>query len=95
MIQNASFFLALRYLRPKRNFVSVITLVSLVGVAVGVLMMIVVRSVMAGFEADFRDTLMGSNPHIMLRPDGKDAAARWPGVLEKLQAQPGVLSAVP
>ncbi len=95
MIQNAPFFLALRYLRPKRNFVSVITIVSLVGVAVGVLMMIVVRSVMAGFEADFRDTLMGSKPHLLLKPESDEAAARWPQVLEKLQAQPGLVSAVP
>lgn len=95
MTQNAPLFLALRYLRPRRNFVSVITLVSLAGVAVGVLMMIVVRSVMAGFEADFRDTLMGSKPHILLSPGGEDAAAQWHHVLEVVQSQPGVKSAVP
>lgn len=95
MTHNAPLFLALRYLRPKRSFVSVITVVSLLGVAVGVLMMIVVRSVMAGFEADFRDTLMGSKPHIMLRPDDAAPATGWEEVLKKAQALPGVVSAVP
>jgi lipoprotein-releasing system permease protein len=97
MLSQAPFFLALRYLKPRRSFVSVITLVSILGVAVGVLMMIVVRAVMVGFEADFRETLMGSKPHVLLRqeagqsPGGPD----WPGVLPLAKKQPGVLSATP
>ena len=59
MAKDASTFLARRYLRPKRSFVSVITIISLLGVAVGVLMMVVVKSVMLGFDADFRETLLG------------------------------------
>ena len=43
-------FLALRYLRPKRTFVSVITLISVVGVMLGVAVMIIVISVMSGFD---------------------------------------------
>ena len=42
MLSNVTFFLARRYLRAKRSFVSVITIISILGVAVGVLMMIVV-----------------------------------------------------
>src|SRR5581483_8230639 len=41
--------LALRYLRPKRTFVSVITLISVLGVALGVAVLIIVISVMSGF----------------------------------------------
>jgi lipoprotein-releasing system permease protein len=97
MLSQAPYFLALRYLKPRRSFVSVITMVSILGVAVGVLMMIVVRAVMVGFEADFRETLMGSKPHVMLRqeagqsPGGPD----WPGVLPLAKQQPGVLTATP
>jgi len=43
-------FLGLRYLKPKRTFVSVITLISLSGVAIGVWVLIVVIAVMSGFE---------------------------------------------
>ena len=79
MATNASTFLALRYLRPKRSFVSVITIVSLLGVAVGVLMMVVVKSVMLGFDADFRETLLGAEPHLLLEQKKGDGG--WKGVV--------------
>jgi ABC-type lipoprotein release transport system permease subunit len=47
-----SFFLALRYLKPKRTFVSIITLISMVGVMLGVTVLIVVISVMTGFDRE-------------------------------------------
>ena len=43
-------FLALRFLRPRRTFVSIITVLSWLGVVAGVLVLIVVQSVMRGFE---------------------------------------------
>ena len=96
MLSQAPFFLALRYLKPRRSFVSVITLVSILGVAVGVLMMIVVRAVMVGFEADFRDTLMGTKPHVLLRQDaGQGPGPDWQAALSQVKGQPGVLSATP
>src|SRR3954466_5557579 len=62
--------LALRYLRPKRTFVSVITLISVAGVALGVAVLIVVISVMSGFDKQLRDTILGFNAHIeILVPD--------------------------
>ncbi len=92
MPQDAPTFLALRYLRPKRSFVSVITLVSLAGVAVGVLMMIVVKSVMLGFDADFRETLLGAEPHLLLEREA-GAEDDWQEVLAKARAHPQTLSA--
>src|ERR1041385_4788173 len=56
--------LALRYLRPKRTFVSVITLISVAGVALGVAVLIIVISVMSGFDKQLRDTILGFNAHI-------------------------------
>lgn len=56
--------LALRYLRPKRTFVSVITLISVAGVALGVAVLIVVISVMSGFDKQLRDTILGFNAHL-------------------------------
>lgn len=97
MPSQASLFLALRYLRPRRSFVSVITLISVLGVAVGVLMMVVVRAVMLGFEVDFRETLMGSEPHVLIsRAEAAgDGAASWQEALEKMKSRPGVVSAAP
>ncbi len=89
-VPNASTFLAVRYLRPKRSFVSVITVVSLLGVAVGVLMMIVVKSVMLGFDADFRKTLLGSEPHLILEGSVADqpAPADWQAVKAGIERHP-------
>ena len=57
-------FLALRYLRPKRTFVSIITLISILGVALGVAVLIIVISVMSGFDHDLRSKILGFNSHL-------------------------------
>jgi len=70
--------LALRYLRPKRTFVSVITLISVLGVTLGVAVLIIVISVMSGFDQQLRDKILGFNTHIKILPRAetmKDYAA--------------------
>jgi len=57
-------FLGLRYLKPKRTFVSVITLISLSGVTIGVWVLIVVIAVMSGFDRELREKLMGMHAHV-------------------------------
>ncbi|MGH7977330.1 MAG: ABC transporter permease, partial [Limisphaerales bacterium] len=59
-------FLALRYLRPKRTFVSIITLISVLGVALGVAVLIIVISVMSGFDHDLRSKILGFNSHLKI-----------------------------
>ena len=82
-------FLALRYLRPKRTFVSIITLISILGVALGVGVLIIVISVMSGFDHDLRGKILGFSPHVIIKRDGEllqDSAqlmrviAQYPGV---------------
>lgn len=58
--------LALRYLRPKRTFVSVITLISIIGVMLGVAVLIIVISVMTGFDRKLRDKLVGFSAHVRI-----------------------------
>jgi lipoprotein-releasing system permease protein len=58
--------LALRYLRPKRTFVSIITLISVLGVMLGVAVLIIVISVMSGFDHDLRDKILGFNAHLKI-----------------------------
>ena len=60
--------LALRYLRPKRTFVSVITLISVLGVTLGVAVLIIVISVMTGFDQQLRDKILGFNTHLKVVP---------------------------
>src|SRR5579863_6558407 len=56
--------LALRYLRPKRTFVSIITLISVLGVTLGVAVLIIVISVMSGFDRQLRDKVFGFAAHL-------------------------------
>ena len=61
-------FVGIRYLMAKRdrNMLGVITLISVGGVAVGVMALIVLLSVMGGFEADFREKITGSKAHVVI-----------------------------
>lgn len=59
--------LALRYLRPKRTFVSIITLISIIGVMLGVAVLIIVISVMSGFGHDLRQTVFAFNAHLRVQ----------------------------
>ncbi len=60
--------LALRYLRPKRTFVSIITVISILGVMLGVAVLIIVISVMSGFDHDLRDKFFGFSAHLKVLP---------------------------
>ena len=79
--QSFSLTLALRYLNPKRTYFSLITLVCLLGVAVGVMVLIVVLAVMAGFEREVKSRLLGFSPHIELRKEGVLASTRDGGAV--------------
>ena len=70
MSSKFSLFLALRYLKPKRTFVSIITLISVIGVTLGVAVLIIVISVMAGFEAKIKEVVLGFEPHITVEKTG-------------------------
>ncbi len=61
-------FIGLRYLRAKRSeaFVSLLTLFSGIGIAIGVMTLDIVLGVMTGFEEDLRDRIVGFNPHVLV-----------------------------
>jgi lipoprotein-releasing system permease protein len=92
--------LALRYLRPKRTFVSVITLISVLGVTLGVAVLIIVISVMSGFDRDMREKVFGFNAHITISQF--DKAARRPvpmtnaaAVMKAVAGRPGIKGCSP
>jgi lipoprotein-releasing system permease protein len=62
-------FLARRYLKPKRNTVSVITCISIIGVTLGVAVLIVVLAVMTGFTDLMRDKLLDTSAHLQIYND--------------------------
>ncbi|HEY2386641.1 MAG TPA: FtsX-like permease family protein [Candidatus Binatia bacterium] len=86
----------LRYLRARRKeaFISLITVISVVGVMIGVMTLNIVLAVMTGFEEDLRDRILGFNPHIVLVSYA--GAIRDPDtVLSKVRDTKGVLAAEP
>jgi lipoprotein-releasing system permease protein len=86
--------LALRYLRPKRTFVSVITLISVLGVTLGVAVLIIVISVMSGFDHDLRQKILGFNPHI--RVVEADRTMRdYPAVSRRVASNRNVTAVAP
>lgn len=87
-------FLALRYLRPKRTFVSVITLISIVGVALGVAVLIIVISVMSGFDHDLREKILGFNAHLTVSQPGT-AMGNYQAVADKIATNPNVRGVSP
>ena len=78
-------FLALRFLRPRRNFVSIITLLSLLGPLLGVAILLIVSSVMAGFDQNIKRGIMEMSAHITVLPDSRTGFFQNPDtILERL-----------
>jgi lipoprotein-releasing system permease protein len=84
MFKPYEWMLARRYLRSRHNerFVSLISWSSAVGVAIGVAALIVVLSVMYGFDAELKDRILGFSSHVDIQgPD--DALEDWQQWLKK------------
>ena len=88
-----SFFLALRYLQPKRTFVSIITLISVLGVMLGVMVLILVISVMTGFDRELRQKVIDFDTHILISTE--DVLRNWRDLTVKVRNTPGVVGTAP
>jgi len=89
-----SLFLALRFLKPKRTFVSVITVVSVLGVTLGIAVLILVISVMTGFDLELRRKVLSFDPHVVISAGGAPLA-EWREMAPKLGAYKGVSHSAP
>jgi lipoprotein-releasing system permease protein len=90
-----SYFIALRYLRPKRTFLSVITLISIIGVVLGISVLIIVISVMTGFERELERKVIGFEAHITISPDPNSFVSNWRDAVKIAEKTPGVVAATP
>jgi lipoprotein-releasing system permease protein len=93
---NYELFIGLRYLRARRQetFISLITVISVLGVMIGVMTLNVVMAVMTGFEETLRDRLLGINAHIALLKSG-DQLSEYKELLQQVVKQEGVVAASP
>ena len=86
--------LALRYLRPKRTFVSVITLVCVLGVTLGVAVLMIVIAVMTGFGEQLRERIVGFSAHVRVEAPGRPLAD-WKRLAAVVSTNPAVRSVAP
>jgi lipoprotein-releasing system permease protein len=96
MINPVELFVGLRYLRAKRRtrFVSFITLISLVGIALGVAALIVILSVMNGFEGELRNRLLSMSAHGTVTA-ATGVTEDWTMLVDEIRAEPGISAAAP
>lgn len=86
--------LALRYLQPKRTFVSIITLICVAGVTLGVAVLIIVISVMTGFDRQFRERIIGFSAHVKIERRG-GPVENWRPLMDWLEHHRGVRAVAP
>src|SRR5687767_4657677 len=93
---NYELFIGLRYLRARRQetFISLITIISVLGVMIGVMTLNVVMAVMTGFEETLRDRLLGINAHVALVKSG-DQLRDYDKLVGEVEKEQGVVAASP
>ncbi|MBI3695615.1 MAG: ABC transporter permease [Acidobacteria bacterium] len=91
-------FIARRYLRAKRKqaVISVITAISIVGVAAGVMALIVALAINNGFRQELQDHLLGATSHVnLLELERGRGIENWPAFLGRFRGLPHVVSVAP
>lgn len=89
-------FVGLRYTRAKRknHFISFISMTSMVGIALGVAALIIVLSVMNGFQAELRSRILGVASHIEIT-ENTNKLSNWESLAEQVDTQPNVKASAP
>ncbi|MFC1621460.1 lipoprotein-releasing ABC transporter permease subunit [Candidatus Omnitrophota bacterium] len=89
------FWISFRYLVSKRRekFISIISLISIMGVALGVTALIVVLAVMSGFDHDLREKIVGTNSHIIIEKDG--GIENYNQLVDEINKMPHVVASAP
>ncbi|MBZ5603527.1 MAG: ABC transporter permease [Acidobacteriia bacterium] len=92
------FFIASRYLRAKRKqvVISVITLISVIGVAAGVMAMVIALAINSGFSSTLQKNLLGATAHVMIQEKTQgEGILGWEQIAVRLAKLPHVISAGP
>ncbi len=80
-------------MKPKRTFLSIITLISVLGVMLGVTVLILVISVMTGFDRELRQKVIDFDAHILVSTE--DILRDWRTLKEKIDNTPGIVATAP
>jgi len=90
-------FIGLRYLMAKRKqfFISINSIISILGVALGVTALIIVLAVMNGFEKDIKEKILGTYSHVILMKHGDEGILKYSALIEQVKGYERVVSASP
>ncbi|MFT7580603.1 MAG: ABC-type lipoprotein release transport system permease subunit [Myxococcota bacterium] len=90
-----AFYIALRMVRSRRSStLSMVTLISVIGIMMGVFALTVVLAVTAGFEVEFRDRILGLYPHLVITAETSSFPDYEP-IIAEIRATEGVVGATP
>lgn len=94
---NYELFIAKRYLTAKRKqaFISVITLISILGIIIGVMALIIAIALITGFQGDVQDKILGSTSHIMVSDLSGEGLENYPQLASKISSIKGIISVTP
>lgn len=95
MFKPLSFYIGLRYTAAKRrnHFISFISLTSMIGLMLGVAVLIIVLSVMNGFDRELKERILGMVPHAII--EGSGPLENWEVIDAEVEKHPRVLAAAP
>ena len=90
-------FIAKRYLtaRRKQAFISVITFISVLGIAIGVMALVIAISLITGFQSDVQDKILDSTSHIMVSDLTGEGLKNYRDIQDKIREMDGVLTVSP
>lgn len=96
LARDVRLLLAVRYLKARRKqaFTTVVTLVSVLGVVVGVAALIIALALLTGFQEDIQGKIIGANAHVFVQPYGTYLDDPE-GLIERVLEVPGVVAAAP
>ncbi len=91
------FTISLRYLKSRRRqaFISLISFISVGGVAVGVMVLIIVLAVMSGFETSLKEKILGMNSHIWILPQTTQLITDYQDIITRTKTIPHVTRVTP
>ena len=91
------FFVAKRYLTAQRKqaFISVITIISILGITIGVMALIIAIALITGFQSDVQDKILGSTSHVMVSDITGEGIKNYPQLIPKIKEVKGVISVSP
>ncbi len=94
---NFELLIATRYLKSKKKYalISLVSIISIIGIAVGVSALIISLGLMTGFQEDIQHKILGATAHILIYPAESNLLYDWEEIIKKIEKNKGIISTMP